>query len=247
MFGNKLSKKDETTRQLQASGVYSLGRSPHPFIVGDGTVEAVKQKKIYGFWKGVWYTAVLSLLLFWLPPFGQMVAGYVGGRKAGTPLKGVLATLLPMMFIFTLALVSYLGYFVSPIGRFLGIPGEAAGYLSNALPVFGPVFGFMAEYLGTFISSSIQFLVYPYVLTVLFGYVGGILSLQHRKEMEAEGKSHPFIAVVPVPSEQKDAEPETISEVPEKPPQKGKESKPMVLAKPSQGWKMKSDRKKGKW
>ena len=253
MFGrkSKLSKGDDTTRQLQAGGVYSLGHAPHPFIVENDTVDAVKTKKIYSFWSGVWYTTILSLLLFWLPPFGQMIAGYVGGRKAGTPRKGVLAAFIPMSLIFLLFFLRYMGQFVSSIDWFLGLPGAGAEYITNSLPVFGPLFGFMSSYVNTFVSSlwSQDFFIYPYVLTVIFGYVGGILSLQHQRELEAEGKSHPFSPVTIVttghPTPENQAPPEESAVPAESVEVPG--VTPIAMAKPSKNWGMKKDKKKGKW
>ena len=41
------------------------------------------------------WMAVLSLLLFWLPLFGPLIAGFVGGRTAGSASRGLLAAVLP--------------------------------------------------------------------------------------------------------------------------------------------------------
>lgn len=38
---------------------------------------------------------MLSVLLFWLPIMGPLIAGFVGGRKAGTLANAILAVLLP--------------------------------------------------------------------------------------------------------------------------------------------------------
>jgi len=38
---------------------------------------------------------VLSVLLFWLPIFGPLLAGFVGGRKAGSVGNAILALILP--------------------------------------------------------------------------------------------------------------------------------------------------------
>lgn len=38
---------------------------------------------------------VLSILLFWLPIIGPLIAGFVGGRKAGTVGNAILAVILP--------------------------------------------------------------------------------------------------------------------------------------------------------
>jgi len=246
MFGRKkVASQDETTKRLQSSGVYSMGNAPHPYIVDGQTVEAVKEKKIYGFWPAVWYTSILSLLLFWFPPFGQMIAGYVGGRKAGIPWKGALAALAPMSIIFLLFFLRIMGNNVSEIDWFLGLPSQGADYVSANLPVFGSVMTFMSDYLHKFAEAlwSAEFFVYPYVLTVIFGYIGGIMSLQHRREMEAEGKDHPFFPVtlpsihmpviMPKPEQAENAQSEKEPEV--------------VMGKAPKGWKMNKDRKKGKW
>src|SRR6185437_14499147 len=38
---------------------------------------------------------ILSLLLFWLPVAGPLIAGFVGGRKAGSLANAMLAVFLP--------------------------------------------------------------------------------------------------------------------------------------------------------
>lgn len=56
----------------------------------------------------IWMLA-LSVLLFWLPGFGSLIAGAVGGFKAGGAAKGLLAATLPAIALsialFTLATV----------------------------------------------------------------------------------------------------------------------------------------------
>ncbi len=244
---SKLSKRDSTTKQLQASGAYSMGHGPHPYIVEQETVEAVKEKKIYSFWAGVWYTTVLSILLFWLPPFGQMIAGYVGGRKAGSPRKGMIAALAPMSFIFLLFIMRHFEGFVTEIDWFLGLPGQGAEWLGTNLPIFGPIIEFMAHYTQTFVSTmwTYEFFIYPYVLTVIFGYVGGILSLQRQRELKSEGKEHPFVPLT------------IINQQPVAQAAAGNGQAPLlsnngskaavIMGKVPKDWKVKKDKKKGKW
>jgi len=246
MFGRKRDGygQDRATRQLQDSGVYTMGHGPHPYVVGNETVEAVKAKNIYSFWSGVWYTTVLSVLLFWFPPFGQMIAGYVGGRKAGTPRRGALAALAPMSLIFLLFIMRQMNGFVTEIDWFLGMPSMGAALVTDKVPVLGPVFGFMFNYIDTFISAmwSHEFFIYPYVLTVIFGYVGGILSLQHRREMDAQGEGHPFhpIAIINQP------QPSAMGSFDNNRGTSAGEGD-VVTGQVPKGWNMKKDRKKGKW
>jgi len=44
---------------------------------------------------GMIWMFVISLLLFWLPGIGSLIAGVVGGKQAGGVIKGILAALLP--------------------------------------------------------------------------------------------------------------------------------------------------------
>jgi len=255
MGKNKLAKQDGTTRQLQADGVYGMGRAPRPYIVDQGTVEAVKEKRIYSFWSAVWYTSILSLVLFWFPPFGQMIAGYVGGRKAGIPWKGALAAFAPMSIIFALFALRAMGSHVSEIDWLLGMPGKGADYVSDAVPIFGPVFGFASDYLHKFAEAlwSAEYFVYPYVLTVIFGYIGGIMSLQRQREMEAQGLDHPFFPVtlpsihMHLPMAHDSAARVGQPSVQEEQPEQAEGEQEIVKGKKPKGWKVKKDRRKGKW
>ena len=42
---------------------------------------------------------VLSILLFWLPLVGPIIAGFVGGRKAGSVGNAILAAILPSIVV----------------------------------------------------------------------------------------------------------------------------------------------------
>jgi hypothetical protein len=52
------------------------------------------------------WMAVISLLLFWLPLIGPLLAGFVGGRTAGSAGRGLLAALLPAL-VLCLTLLAY--------------------------------------------------------------------------------------------------------------------------------------------
>lgn len=59
---------------------------------------------------GMIWMAVISILLFWLPVFGPLIAGIVGGKKAGGVMNGIFAVFLPafilagLLFFFSSAL-----------------------------------------------------------------------------------------------------------------------------------------------
>ena len=54
---------------------------------------------------GMIWMLIISVLLFWLPLFGPLLAGIVGGKKAGSVGKAILAVFLPGIIIALLLFV----------------------------------------------------------------------------------------------------------------------------------------------
>lgn len=185
LFGDKKKvEADPATQMLMKQGVYHVPNSnyDHPFHMDS---KAIKKKKVYGFWAGLKYTVVLSFLLFWMPPFGQMIAGYVGGRKAGTPIKGFFATLLPVILVFIMFGLMGQGY-LPGIETIWTRGFDAISSVAIGIPLIGPIMDFSLHYLG-FFSENIGFSsawLAPYALMVLFGYAGGVMSLHHKRELK---------------------------------------------------------------
>ena len=65
------------------------------------------------------WMAVISLVLFWLPLAGPLLAGFVGGRTAGSAGRGLLAAILPALVLCLMLL--------------------AAGTALTGLPVIGAI------------------------------------------------------------------------------------------------------------
>jgi hypothetical protein len=88
---------------------------------------------------------ILSILLFWLPVIGPFIAGFVGGRKAGTVGDAILAVLLPgVVFAVLLFLLGTALTMVPLIGFVAG-----AGGLMLAFAHVGPLL------LGAIIGAAI--------------------------------------------------------------------------------------------
>lgn len=66
------------------------------------------------------WMAVLSLLLFWLPVLGPLIAGWVGGYTAGSAGRGLQAALIPVVILCLMLVV---------FGTLTGLPliGVVAG------------------------------------------------------------------------------------------------------------------------
>src|SRR3989304_431970 len=92
----------------------------------DGELAKMHGRPPFSFLSAVKYVTILSILLWWLPTFGQMIAGYVGGRRAGSPWRGVAAALVPVLLIFVGLYVVDQGILGDPAG-IRALPSAAAG------------------------------------------------------------------------------------------------------------------------
>ena len=48
---------------------------------------------------GMIWMFIISLLLFWLPGIGSLIAGIVGGKQAGGVMAGLMAAMLPGIIV----------------------------------------------------------------------------------------------------------------------------------------------------
>src|ERR1700729_1938790 len=72
--------------------------------------------------RGMVWMLVLSILLFWMPVLGPLIAGFVGGRKSGSIGNAILAALLPGILL-----------------------GACAFFFASVLTL-NPLFGFLAGF-----------------------------------------------------------------------------------------------------
>ncbi|MEF8832401.1 MAG: hypothetical protein V5A66_02650 [Candidatus Thermoplasmatota archaeon] len=174
--------RDPATRKLQEEGLLKLKRKK---ARGD-TVRKIKEfgKITYDFWSGVKYIVVLSAILWWIPLFGPMLAGYVGGRRTGGPKKGILASILGIGIIGALYYFLNYGYLYLTMESIFEYPDRIIALVtSNSF--FGPYFEFFRQYWTTFFDrvwAGVPFGSNSYILTMIFAYVGGTISYEKRKE-----------------------------------------------------------------
>ncbi len=142
---------------------------------------------VFSFWSAAKYVLVLSLILWWLPMFGQIIAGYVGGRRAGGPWKGVAAAIMPVVGIFGIMTAFENGWLPSHLGGVAIAPAAIGAALTNGIPFLSPYLQFSQDYVGSFVDTlagASPYGINTYVLTVAFAYVGGVLAEQNRREIE---------------------------------------------------------------
>lgn len=173
--------RDETTSSLVHNGVYHLADT-----YDDEEAKKFEGPIAYSFWSAVKYTFTLSLILWWLPIFGQMIAGYVGGRRAGAPFKGMMAALVPVAFIFAVSTLVNMGIIPTVIFGVDLTPEAVVATIIIYVPVIEPYVAFVNMYLTSFFTSlhsTASLGLDSYVTTVAFAYIGGVLSQQTHREM----------------------------------------------------------------
>ncbi|MBI0582697.1 MAG: hypothetical protein ISF22_00565 [Methanomassiliicoccus sp.] len=173
--------KDETTSSLVNSGVYHLADT-----YDDEEAKKFDGPVVYSFWSAMKYTFTLSLLLWWLPIFGQMIAGYVGGRRAGAPFKGMMSALVPVLFIFAVSTLVNVGIIPTVYWGIDLSPEAVVSVIVTYVPVIHPYVAFVNMYLTSFFTSlhsTASLGLDSYVTTVAFAYIGGVLSQQTHREM----------------------------------------------------------------
>ncbi len=91
---------------------------------------------------GVFWMFLISILLFWLPGIGPLIAGIVGGKKAGGLLNAIIAVFLPaivlgvFLFLFTSVLTG------APVIGFVAGAGSFVLVISNVGPLLiGAIIG----------------------------------------------------------------------------------------------------------
>jgi hypothetical protein len=82
----------------------------------------------------------LALLLFWLPVAGPLIAGLVGGWKAGSVGRAFAAVFLPAVLLFIMTFVG-VTYLTDAFWGFLAGAGAAAISLFNLGPLLLGAFG----------------------------------------------------------------------------------------------------------
>ncbi|MFP4001212.1 MAG: hypothetical protein ACLFSM_04145 [Thermoplasmata archaeon] len=173
---------DPATRKLEREGLLSLkGQRKRRTAFG---MMREFGRITYDFWSGVKYIVVLSAILWWIPLFGPILAGYVGGRRTGGPKKGLLASIVALGIIASIYYLFTEGFFYSIFNEVVEYPDKAVS-LAMAHSLLGPYLQFVEQYWTVFFQrlwAGVPFSSNSYILTVIFAYIGGVISYEKRKE-----------------------------------------------------------------
>ncbi len=177
---------DEVSEKLMRSGVYSVDNGPsYQAFEGSSREEKPMIRKERPILAGTFYVFFISMLLWWIPLFGQMIAGYIGGRKAGGPFKGILVTIIPALIMIALLACFDLG-FLPFLGAVFAFPSFMIEGVRSNLPSVGNYLAGM--YIG--LKSIVGVDANGFFILVIFGLIGGIMADQNKREIINVATSH---------------------------------------------------------
>ncbi len=173
---------DPTTNKLLNKGVYNFDKDE--YVDDDRRIRFLERNMVVG----MWYVFILSVLLWWLPVFGQMIAGYLGGRKAGTSTRGIAVTLIPCFIIIMILVLVDAGLLPS-LGGIVAIPSSLIGGVSSVSPQAGAYVSGIYNSLLALMGLNGNGLI----IIMVFGLIGGMMADMNKKEVaQATGNSHVF-------------------------------------------------------
>ncbi len=182
----KKQETDPTTKKLMEQGIIRVKNDENQ--KNKGAKQKIKEfgRVTFDFWSGVKYTLILSALLWWLPLFGPMISGYVGGRRTGGPKKGITAAVLALAAIAGVQLAFTYDMMPANVLSVLEMPSSILA-VAYQRPMLTPYVRFLELYWSSFFTSVLGGLPYSpnsYLITIIFAYVGGVVSVDKKRELE---------------------------------------------------------------
>lgn len=91
---------------------------------------------------GSFWMLLLSILLFWLPGIGTLLAGIVGGKVSGSAGRGFMAAILPSVILgVALGLAAGLLTGLPVVGFIAGMGGLMFGLINAGVLIVGALVG----------------------------------------------------------------------------------------------------------
>jgi|GEM_PF-1767155 len=136
-----------------------------------------------GVWQGMKWTFVFAILLWWFPIYGQMIAGYIGGRKAGSASKALISSSVPAAIILGLAYSIDMGYLPIPKEWLVEGPKYVSERISEILPVGIPYIDVLVTSFSSVLTAQMNY----FAIIILFSLIGGVLADEGTKTTVVKG------------------------------------------------------------
>ncbi len=140
------------------------------------------QSSVYDTRSGTLLTIVLLFVLGWIPMIGQMVSGFVGGRRAGSPMRGLIASFTGTIVVLSILFIAVEGLRAINSALINDPEGEIAT-IAASYPLLEQLMNLALSYARDLFGSADFTVNYStYMITIPFGIIGGIFANQAQKE-----------------------------------------------------------------
>ena len=198
MSRRKVDKEmDEMTRLLLSQGVYSLKKSEDAIDKRVLKLLKASEKRVYRFWVGVLYGIIIMVSLSWIPLFAPMIAGYIAGRRAGSPARGTMAAAIIVVVFYIINSPSSLSSLPVNIVSARDSIFSSISYHAKWLI---PALSFIKSYTTptvTVLSGQLTYTPQTYTILLVFAYIGGTMAKQRREEIRLMAMSR-ILSHIPV-------------------------------------------------
>ncbi len=188
---------DEMTRLLLSQGVYSLKKSEDAIDKRVLKLLKASEKRVYRFWVGVLYGIIIMVSLSWIPLFAPMIAGYIAGRRAGSPARGTMAAAIIVVVFYIINSPSSLSSLPVNIVSARDSIFSSISYHAKWLI---PALSFIKSYTTptiTVLSGQLTYTPQTYTILLVFAYIGGTMAKQRREEIRLMAMSR-ILSHIPV-------------------------------------------------
>ena len=144
--------------------------------------DAKGQNSMYDTRSGTLLTVVLLFLLGWIPMIGQMVSGYIGGRRAGSPARGLFAAFLGTVIVIAVMFLAVVTVQSVNAAVLTDPEGEIAAIAATNPALQSLLDGFLSYTRSLFGNADFSIDYGTYALAIPFGAIGGIVADQCQKE-----------------------------------------------------------------
>ncbi len=165
---NRFDSSDKVTAGLLQGGVYNI----NPGFSGSQQLNP-KEPKYTDIANGAKVIGMMVLFLWWLPLLGPVVAGYLGGRRAGTPFRGFAAGAIVVAVIYGIIYSLTVGFFEFQSSVSV-LPGMVVAATGKVIPELAPYATGFFDGFGSLFSGNFG----TYGILVTFGVLGGMVSQQ---------------------------------------------------------------------
>jgi len=133
----------------------------------------------YNVGSAIVYSSILLAFLWWLPVIGPIIIGYITGRKAGGPMKGLIAMAVPIFFYFFIIHAIHVGW--------IHVPPIVESYFQGTALTSVAALPFM-NYVETTVNTATNIALYftnylyyappSFFIMFSFAFIGGVVSRQ---------------------------------------------------------------------